>query len=120
MSTKMYFENEELTKEWTVKNDEFDIRLFNFKRLKNGKFSVLVRNEEYCKILEDIGAIQKGKESYSSRDYDKVKYHLTADQLIEFRKSLIGTDPYKRLQGRTGLDYVVAMEESVINFIPED
>ncbi len=120
MSTKMYFENEELTKEWTVKNKEFNIRLFNFKRLENGYFSVLVRSEEYCKILEDIGATQSSRGSYSSRDYDKVKYNLTANQLIEFRKRLIGTDPYERLQGRTGLDYVVAMEESVINFIPED
>lgn len=120
MSTKMYFENKKPTKEWTVKNDEFNIRLFNFKRLKNGKFSVLVRNKEYCKILEDISDSQSGKGSDSGRDYEKVICHLTANQLIEFRKRLIGTNPYKRLQGRTGSDYVVAMEESVINFIPKD
>lgn len=122
MPTKMYFTNEKKTNEWSMKNVKADVRLFNFQHLKRGGFTIKARSKEQCKILEGIGATQSGSGSKNidNRKYDKFCYHATANQLIEFRKKLIGTDPYKRLEGRSGSDYVVAMEESVINFIPLD
>ncbi len=66
-----------------------------------------------------MGIQQSSKGSKSGLDYDKTPFILSAKQLIEFRKKLVGTNPYERLEGRSGnSNDVVAMQEDTINFIP--
>lgn len=66
-----------------------------------------------------MGIQQSSNGSKSGRDYDKTPFILSAKQLIEFRKKLVGTNLYKRLEGRSvDSNVVVAIQEDTINFIP--